>query len=277
LAPKGNTPNHNFIHKSGASTNFGRHSTTSFRLSTPPKAGFTSNPSSEPQIAIKCWQMTGRRKQARGRNKEKSQRRKETKMKTLKTLIMAGALAAGITGTAYAQPEPMAPPTKPNVPHKHFAKVLGDVLAKYDANKDAQLDAKEFAALAKDIEEGNVPPSDPPAPPRAPRLADRNERPQADKATVCHCRCNQERRGDRSERDALRPHAKGNDTEMQAPGERGPRHEARASATEMNKNRDIKRDRAWDQDERDDQRPAKLDAGDDNVGPRHRRHNPENA
>lgn len=74
-------------------------------------------------------------------------------MKTLTILTLAGALTGfSALGQGTPAPETTAPP------HRHFAGALKEVLSNYDVNQDAQLDAAEYAALIKDIDEGKIVP-----------------------------------------------------------------------------------------------------------------------
>ncbi len=85
-------------------------------------------------------------------------------MKTKTKLALILALGTALTGPSLrAQTEPAEPAPEqtpglaPGGPPR-LGKLLKDILNKYDANHDGQLDQTEMAALQKDIDEGKVQP-----------------------------------------------------------------------------------------------------------------------
>ncbi len=92
-------------------------------------------------------------------------------MKTKNTIALLTAFGIALAGlSARAQTEETAEPANvpPGPPHARFGEVLNQILQKYDANHDGQLDQSEMAALQKDIADGKVQPPGPP-PGRGPR------------------------------------------------------------------------------------------------------------
>jgi Ca2+-binding EF-hand superfamily protein len=87
-------------------------------------------------------------------------------MKTNIKLALLTAFVIGLAGvSARAQSDEPSDPGNlpPGPPHVRFGQVLSDVIQKYDANHDGQLDQSEMAALQKDIADGKI---QPPGPPR---------------------------------------------------------------------------------------------------------------
>src|SRR5436190_17717520 len=82
-------------------------------------------------------------------------------MRTYNKLALVAALGLTLAGvSAHAQndsagqPPPGGPPPGP----PRIGAVLKDLLAKYDANNDGQLDQTELATLRKDIDDGKIAP-----------------------------------------------------------------------------------------------------------------------
>jgi Ca2+-binding EF-hand superfamily protein len=94
-------------------------------------------------------------------------------MKMITKLGLLGALGLAFAGfSGYAQTEAPAPEPGgpvPGMPHRPppLGEVLNQIIERYDANHDGQLDATELAALRKDIEDGKIGP--PPGAPGMPR------------------------------------------------------------------------------------------------------------
>ncbi len=88
------------------------------------------------------------------------------KTKTKVLLLTAIAMtAAGVTSYAQNAPDqtaPTPPAGAPHAPPPPFGQILQNILEKYDANKDGQLDATEYAALQQDIKDGKLQPPGPP-------------------------------------------------------------------------------------------------------------------
>ncbi len=85
-------------------------------------------------------------------------------MKTKNKLALLTALVialAGLSARAQSDEPSDAANLPPGPPHIRFGQVLSDLLQKYDANHDGQLDQTEMAALQKDIADGKIQPPGP--------------------------------------------------------------------------------------------------------------------
>src|SRR5512139_1326657 len=78
-----------------------------------------------------------------------------TKLALLAAFVVA---LAGLSARAQSAEQLDPGNVPPGPPHARFGQVLTDILHKYDANHDGQLDQTEMAALQNDIADGAIQP-----------------------------------------------------------------------------------------------------------------------